>query len=122
MRECQYLPKSRYYECVTEFIIKYILSKFKYLNTNSQRMDKIWFITNTVWCVIIVSLIVILNLLKINIALQLPIILILMIPLTYVNYHVTKSILIFLNFTENDSNYNEEIHKLSHFSKPNQKQ
>lgn len=114
--------KSRYYECVIECIIKYILSKFKYLNTYSQRMDKIRFITNTIWCVIIVSLIVILNLLKIDITLQLPIILILMIPLTYVNYYVTKSILVFLNFTVNDSDNNEEIYKLLHFSKPNQKQ
>jgi len=85
-------------------------------------MDKIWFITNTVWCVIIVSLIVILNLLKIDLTLQLLIILILMIPLTYVNYYVTKSILVFLNFTENDSNHNEEIHEFLLFSKPNQKQ
>lgn len=85
-------------------------------------MDKIWFVTNTVWCVIIVSLIVILNLLKIDLTLQLPIILILMIPLTYVNYYVTRSILIFLNFTEDDANHNEEIHKFLDFSKPNQKQ
>jgi hypothetical protein len=85
-------------------------------------MDKIWFITNTVWCVLIVSLIVILNLLNIDIIFQLPIILILMIPLTYVNYHVTKSILILLNFTENDLNNNEDVHKLLDFSKPNQKQ
>jgi hypothetical protein len=85
-------------------------------------MDKIWFITNTIWCVIIVSLIVILNLLKIDITLQLPIILILMIPLTYVNYYVTKSILVFLNFTVDDSDNNEVIYKLLHFSKPNQKQ
>jgi hypothetical protein len=85
-------------------------------------MDKIWFITNTVWCVLIVSLIVILNLLKIDITFQLPIILILMIPLTYVNYHVTKSILILLNLTENDLNNNEDVHKLLDFSKPNQKQ
>ena len=91
-----YFPKSRYYECVIECIIKYILSKFKYINTYSQMMDKIRFITNTIWCVIIVSLIVILNLLKIDITLQLSIILILMIPLTYVNYYVTKSILVFL--------------------------
>ncbi|MDQ1254352.1 MAG: hypothetical protein QG646_3583 [Euryarchaeota archaeon] len=85
-------------------------------------MDKIWFITNTVWCVLIVSLIVILNLLKIDITFQLPIILILMIPLTYVNYNVTKSILILLNLTENDLNNNEDVHKLLDFSKPNQKQ
>ncbi len=85
-------------------------------------MDKIWFITNTVWCVLIVSLIVILNLLKIDITFQLPIILILMIPLTYVNYHVTKSILIFLNLAENDLDNNEEIHKFLNFSKPDQKQ
>ena len=85
-------------------------------------MDKIWFITNTVWCVLIVSLIVVLNLLNIDIIFQLPIILILMIPLTYVNYHVTKSILILLNFTENDLNNNEDVHKLLDFSKPNQKQ
>jgi hypothetical protein len=85
-------------------------------------MDKIWFTTNTVWCVLIVSLIVILNLLKIDIIFQLPIILILMIPLTYVNYHVTKSILVFLNFTEDDLNNNEDVHKLLDFSKPNQKQ
>lgn len=85
-------------------------------------MDKIWFITNTVWCVLIVSLIVILNLLKIDITFQLPVILILMIPLTYVNYHVTKSILIFLNLAENDLDNNEEIHKFLNFSKPDQKQ
>ena len=85
-------------------------------------MDKIWFVTNTVWCIIIVSLIVILNLLKIDIALQLPIILILMIPLTYVNYYVTKSILVFLNITEDDANHNGDIHKFLDFSKPNQKQ
>lgn len=84
-------------------------------------MDKIRFTVNTVWCVLIVSLIVILNLLKINITLQLPIILILMIPLTYVNYYVSKSILTFLNFSENDLD-KEEIYKLLHFSKPNQKQ
>lgn len=84
-------------------------------------MDKIWFITNTVWCVLIVSLIVILNLLKIDIIFQLPIILILMIPLTYVNYQVTKSILILLNFSENDLNNNEDVNKLFNFSKPNQK-
>ena len=84
-------------------------------------MDKIRFIVNTIWCVLIVSLIVILNLLKIDITLQLPLILILMIPLTYVNYYVSKSILTFLNFSENDLD-NEEIYKLLHFSKPNQKQ
>jgi len=60
---------------------------------------------------------VILNLLNIDIIFQLPIILILMIPLTYVNYHVTKSILILLNFTENDLNNNEDVHKLLDFSK-----
>jgi len=85
-------------------------------------MDKIWFITNTVWCVLIVSLIVVLNLLNINIIFQLPIILILMIPLTYVNYHVTKSILILLNPTEYDLSNNEDVQKLLDFSKPNQKQ
>ena len=85
-------------------------------------MDKIRFITNTIWCVIIVSLIVILNLLKIDITLQLPIILVLMIPLTYVNNYISKSILIFLNFTENDSNNNEKINEFLLFSKPNQKQ
>ena len=85
-------------------------------------MDKIWFATNTVWCVIIVSLIVILNLLKIDITLQLPIVLLLMIPLTYVNYYVTKSILVFLNLAENDLDNNEEIHKFLDFSKPDQKQ
>ena len=85
-------------------------------------MDKIWFITNTIWCVLIFSLIVILNLLKIDITFQLPIILILMIPLTYVNYHVTKSILIFFNLAENDLDNNEEIHKFLNFSKPDQKQ
>ena len=84
-------------------------------------MDKIWFITNTLWCVIIVSLIVILNLLKIDLILHLPIILILMIPLTYVNYYVAKSILVFLNFTENDSNHNDEIHEFLLFSKSNKK-
>jgi hypothetical protein len=85
-------------------------------------MDKIWFITNTVWCVLIFSLIVILNLLKIDITFQLPIVLILMIPLTYVNYHVTRSILIFFNLAENDLDNNEEIHKFLNFSKPDQKQ
>ena len=85
-------------------------------------MDKVWFIVNTVWCVLIVSLIVILNLLKIDITLQLPIILVLMIPLTYVNNYISKSILIFLNFTENDSNNNEKINEFLLFSKPNQKQ
>jgi hypothetical protein len=85
-------------------------------------MDKIWFITNTVWCVLIVSLIVILNLLNINIIYQLPIILILMIPLTYVNYHVTKSILILLSPNEYDLSNNEDVQKLLDFSKPNQKQ
>jgi hypothetical protein len=45
-----------------------------------------------------------------------------MIPLTYVNYNVTKSILILLNLTENDLNNNEDVHKLLDFSKPNQKQ
>jgi len=85
-------------------------------------MDKIWFIVNSVWCVLIVSLIAILNLLKIDITLQLPIILILMIPLTYVNNYVSKSILIFLNFTDNDLNNKEEIHEFLLFSKPNQKQ
>lgn len=85
-------------------------------------MDKIWFTVNTVWCVLIVSLIVILNLLKIDISFQLPIILISMIPLAYVNYFISKSILAFLNISENDLNSNEEINKLLHFSKPNQKQ
>jgi len=85
-------------------------------------MDKIWFTVNTVWCVLIVSLIVILNLLKIDIPFQLPIILILMIPLAYVNCLISKSILTILNITECDFNNNEEIHKLLHFSKPNQKQ
>jgi hypothetical protein len=85
-------------------------------------MDKIWFITNTIWCVLIFSLIVILNLLKIDITFQLPIVLILMIPLTYVNYHVTRSILIFFNLAENDLDNNEEIHKFLNFSKPDQKQ
>ena len=85
-------------------------------------MDKIWFIVNSVWCVLIVSLIVILNLLKIDITFQLPIILILMIPLTYVNNYISRTILIFLNLTENDSNKNEEIHEFLLFSKPNQKQ
>ena len=85
-------------------------------------MDKIWFITNSIWCVLIFSLIATLNLLKIDITFQLPIILILMIPLTYVNYHVTKSILIFFNLAENDLDNNEEIHKFLNFSKPDQKQ
>jgi hypothetical protein len=86
-------------------------------------MDKIWVTVNTVWCVLIVSLIVILNLLKIDLSLQLPIIIILMIPLAYINYFISKSILTFLNVIENDStNSNEEIQKLLHFSKPNQKQ
>jgi hypothetical protein len=65
-------------------------------------MDKIGFTVNTVWCVLIVSLIVILNLLKIDVSLQLPIIIILMIPLAYINYFISKSILTFLNVTEND--------------------
>lgn len=84
-------------------------------------MDKIWFTTNVVWCVLIVSLIVILNLLKIDIVYQLPIILILMIPLTYVNYHITKSILILLNFTEDDLNNNEVTHKFLQLSETNKK-
>ena len=86
-------------------------------------MDKIRFITNTIWCVIIVSLIVILNFLKIDVALQFLIIVILMIPLAYINYFISKSILTFLNVIEDDSTKgNEEIQKLLHFSKPNQKQ
>jgi hypothetical protein len=86
-------------------------------------MDKIGFTVNTVWCVLIVSLIVILNLLKIDVSLQLPIIIILMIPLAYINYFISKSILTFLNVTDDDlTKSNEEIQKLLHFSKPNQKQ
>jgi hypothetical protein len=86
-------------------------------------MDKIGFTVNTVWCVLIVSLIVILNLLKIDVSLQLPIILILMIPLAYINYFISKSILTFLNLTEDDlTKSNEEIQKILHFSKPDQKQ
>jgi hypothetical protein len=84
-------------------------------------MDKIWFTTNTVWCVLIVSLIVILNLFKIDIVFQLPIILILMIPLTYVNYHITKSILILLNITEDDLNNNEATHKFLQLPETNKK-
>ena len=86
-------------------------------------MDKIWVTVNTVWCVLIVSLIVILNFLKIDVALQFLIIVILMIPLAYINYFISKSILTFLNVIEDDSTKgNEEIQKLLHFSKPNQKQ
>ncbi len=86
-------------------------------------MNKIWVTVNTVWCVLIVSLILILNLLKIDISLQFLIIVILMIPLAYINYFISKSILTFLNLTEDDlTNSNEEIQKLLHFSKPDQKQ
>jgi hypothetical protein len=86
-------------------------------------MNKISFTVNTIWCVLIVSLIVILNLLKIDLSLQFLIIVILMIPLAYINYFISKSILTFLNVIEDDStNSNEEMQKLLYFSKPNQKQ
>jgi hypothetical protein len=86
-------------------------------------MNKISFTVNTIWCVLIVSLIVILNLLKIDLSLQFLIIVILMIPLAYINYFLSKSILTYLNVIEDDSaNSNEEIQKLLYFSKPNQKQ
>ncbi len=86
-------------------------------------MNKISFTVNTIWCVLIVSLIVILNLLKIDLSLQFLIIVILMIPLAYINYFLSKSILTYLNVIADDSaNSNEEIQKLVYLSKPNQKQ
>ena len=82
-----------FYENVTECIIKSRQSEIKYFLVNVRKVDRNWFVVNALWCVIIGSLILIMNLLKIDLRLQLAILLILMIPLAYLNFRITIFIL-----------------------------
>jgi hypothetical protein len=94
-----------FYENVTECIIKSRQSEIKYFLINVRKVDRNWFVVNALWCVIIGSLILIMNLLEIDLRLQLAILLILMIPLAYLNFRITILILKLI-----DRSYHSEKH------------